>query len=86
MEPTVLRALQWLLVKNRLYKKGDRILTDPETANALIEAGSAIPYEDPPLSARAVRATAEAGLPGMSSDGDPNALVGKLTKHSRRKT
>lgn len=83
-EPVKLRGLMNLLINNRRYRAGDLIELDAEHAQRLIDAGSAIPYEVTPPRARARPLTAEPGLPGLSSDGDPDALVGKAPKRRRR--
>lgn len=80
-----LRSLRYMIVDNQRYAPGDRMNVSPEKAKALLDAGSAIFYEANAPKVRARPVTAQAGLPGRASDGDPDALVGKLPKRSRRK-
>jgi hypothetical protein len=86
---SVLKAKLPVLYASRQYRPGDTLpVTNARLVDAWLESGAAqwADDEDKPRKApKAKPATAEAGLPGKSSDGDPEALVGKVPKRGRRK-
>ena len=79
-----------VLYASMQYRRGDVL---PATRQALVDAwlesgAAAWVDEDAPAKAPAPKAepvTAEPGLAGASSDGDPQALVGKAPKRTRGK-
>lgn len=75
-----------ILYSSRQYRVGDTLpATNPAMVDAWIESGAA-EYKDtvdPEPAPKAKPVAAEAGLPGKSSDGDPEALVGKVSKRGR---
>lgn len=79
-----------VLYRSRQYGAGDRLpANDPAMVDAWLEAGSAV-WEDEdkqtaPQPAKATPKSAPAGLPGHSSDGDPDALIGKVPPRGRGK-
>lgn len=84
-----LKAMLPILYRSTQYDPGDALPADDEaTVAAWLEAGSAKWIEEdediqtPP---KARRKAAPAGLPGKSSDGDPEALVGKVPDRPQRK-
>lgn len=86
MDGAGLFARMALIVEGRRYMPGERIIASPETEKALLEAGSAFFMQELPRHRPRARAvTAEPGLPGLASDGDPDALVGKLTRRGPRR-
>ena len=76
-----------VLYLSRQYRPGDEL---PATDSALVEAwlDSGAAYwaddEDTQTAPKAKAAAAEAGVPGKSSDGDPDALVGKVPPRKKR--
>lgn len=83
-----LRAKIPILYKSRQYRIGETLpATDDRMVKAWIKAGSAFwdEVDVPEKAPKAQPVTAEAGLPGKSSDGDPEALVGKVPKRAPRK-
>ena len=83
-----LRAKLPILYKSQQYRVGDTLpATDDRMIAAWIKAGSAFwdEVDVPEKAPKAQVVTAEAGLPGKSSDGDPEALVGKVPKRAPRK-
>lgn len=83
-----LRAKLPILYKSKQYRVGDTLpATDDRMIAAWIKAGSAFwdEVDVPEKAPKAQVVTAEAGLPGKSSDGDPEALVGKVPKRAPRK-
>lgn len=85
----ILTAKLPVLYASRQYRPGDTLpVTNAMLVDAWLESGAAQWVdEDTPIkkALKAKPATAEAGLPGKSSDGDPEALVGKVPKRGRRK-
>lgn len=83
----ILTAKLPVLYASRQYRPGDTLpVTNARLVDAWLESGAAqwADDEDKPRKApKAKQATAEAGLPGKSSDGDPEALVGKVPKRGR---
>ena len=75
-----------ILYSSRQYSGGDILpATNPVMVDAWIESGAA-EYKDtvdPEPAPKAKPVAAEPGLPGKSSDGDPEALVGKVSKRGR---
>ena len=83
-----LRAKLPILYKSKQYRVGDTLpATDDRMIAAWIKSGAAfwdeVDVHEKEHKAQAV--TAEAALPGKSSDGDPEALVGKVPKRAPRK-
>ena len=86
----ILRAKMPVLYQSRQYGTGDTLpVTNTALVNAWLESGAAEwADEDTTEPKKAVKArpvTAEPGLAGKSSDGDPEALVGKVPKRTRSK-
>lgn len=86
----ILTATRPVLLASIQYKAGDALpCTNEELVAAWIECGSAVWVDEdqtPEAPAPKARpAAAEAGLPGLSSDGDPDALVGKVPARQRKK-
>ena len=84
----ILKAKLPVLYASRQYRPGDTLpVTNAMLVDAWLESGAAqwADDEDKPIkkAPKAKPATAEAGLPGKSSDGDPEALVGKVPKRGR---
>ena len=84
----ILTAKLPVLYASRQYRPGDTLpVTNARLVDAWLESGAAqwADDEDKPIkkAPKAKPATAEAGLPGKSSDGDPEALVGKVPKRGR---
>ncbi len=85
----MLKALRPILYRSTLYGVGDQLPSD-DTAmvEAWIEAGSAAWSDDEETTSTAATAksvTAQPGMPGLSSDGDPDALIGRVPKRGRKK-
>lgn len=75
-----LRALRPVLYRSTQYRAGDALpADDTATVEAWLEAGSAAWIEDEEAvkAPKAKSRTAVAGMPGLSSDGDREALVGR---------
>lgn len=70
------------------YSAGDELPTNNQTMmEAWIASGAAAWVEETTsTSAKAKPATAPSGMFGISSDGDPDALVGRITPTEARKT
>jgi len=84
-----LTAILPVLYCSRQYKPGDTLPgTDERTVEAWLESGAArwIDEESVRHAPKAKLATAEPGKPGKSSDGDPDALVGKVPERAPGKT
>lgn len=84
-----LKAVRPVLYLAHQYGIGDTLpVADGSMVNAWLEAGSAVWTEDeaqaPAPKAKAV--TAPSGMPGISSDGDTEALTGKITPKPERET
>lgn len=84
----ILTAKLPVLYASRQYRPGDTLpVTNARLVDAWLESGAAqwADDEDKPIkkAPKAKPATAEAGLPGKSSDGDPEALVGKVPRRGR---
>ena len=84
----ILKAKLPVLYASRQYRPGDTLpVTNALLVDAWLESGAAqwVDDEDTPTkkAPKAKPVTAEAGLPGKSSDGDPEALVGKVPKRGR---
>lgn len=79
-----------VLYASTQYKRGDALPANKQDMiNAWLKSGAAVwVEEDAPKKAPAPKATAvtaEPGLGGSSTDGDPEALVGKVTKTPQRR-
>lgn len=85
----ILKAKLPILYCSKQYGVGDTLpAVDVKLVNAWLESGAAFWECDTVAQNEAPKArlvTAEPGLPGKSSDGDPDALVGKVTKTPQRK-
>lgn len=85
----MLKALVSILYRSTLYGVGDQLPSDDTSmVDAWIEAGSAVWSDDEETTSTAAIAksvTAQPGMPGMSSDGDPDALIGRVPKRGRKK-
>ena len=86
----MLKARTPILFRSTLYGVGDSLPVDDQSmVNAWIEAGSAAWSDDeepvPEKPAKAKPASATAGMPGLSSDGDPDALIGRVPTRGRKK-
>ena len=83
-----LRAKLPILHHSNQYRVGDALPAgDSALVNAWLESGAAF-WDEVDVHDKAPKAkmmTAEAGLPGKSSDGDPEALVGKVPKTPQRR-
>ncbi len=86
-----LKATRPVLYRSTQYRTGDALPADNEQmVAAWLEYGSAVwAEEDETETATAAPkgklVTAMPGQPGLSSDGDPNALVGKVPEEPARK-
>lgn len=85
----ILTATRSVLYRSVQYEAGDTLPADNQTmVDAWLGSGSAIWKDDeeetkaPP---KAKRATAPPGTTGISSDGDPEARVGRLPDKPERK-
>ena len=81
-----LRAKLPILYASRQYRVGDVLPAGNDSlVSAWLESGAAfweeVEAHEPAPKARLV--TAEPGLPGKASDGDPDALVGKRTRKKK---
>ena len=83
-----------VLYRSVQYEAGDPLPADNSAmVEAWLETGAAFWLDNEAVkeAPKAKPATAQAGLPGKSSDGDPEALVGRVPdkperKRSRKKT
>lgn len=76
-----------VLYLSRQYRPGDELpATDSALVDAWLESGAAYwaDDEDTQAAPKARPAAAEAGMPGNSSDADPEALVGKVPPRKKR--
>jgi len=86
----ILTAMRSVLYRSVQYEAGDALPADnPMMTEAWIKAGSAVWTDEDgktetPKKAR--RATAPPGTNGFSSDGDPEARVGRIPERPDRKT
>ena len=84
-----LRAILPILHRSTQYRPGDTLpADDARTVDAWIEAGSATWVDDEEPAAPAAKAkckTAQPGITGKSSDGDPEALAGRIPDKPERK-
>ena len=86
----MLQACTPILFRSTLYGVGDSLPVDDQSmVAAWIEAGSAKWSDDEetkiaPAIAKSV--TAQPGMPGLSSDGDPEALIGRVPERPKRST
>lgn len=80
-------ALLPILYLAHQYSVGDALpVNDPEMAKIWVENGAAIWKEDAPEKApKAKPVTAVAGMPGESSDGDSDAMTGRLSERKESK-
>ena len=83
-------ALRPVLYLAHQYKTGDELpVNDQSMIEAWLQAGSAKQVEDdqpePKKAAKARPAAAQAGVTGTSSDGDPDAMPGRVPKTTGRK-
>ena len=86
----ILKATRPVLLRNTQYRTGDTLPADNELmVEAWLEAGSAVWTDEdetaPEEAAKAVPVTAPPGQPGLSSDGDPDALIGRVPDKPPRK-
>ena len=86
----MLKAKLPVLYRSTQYKAGDALPADDAAmVEAWLEAGSAAWVDDeepvPEKPAKAKPASATAGMSGLSSDGDPDALIGRVPARGRRK-
>lgn len=81
-----LRARFPVLYASRQYKPGDVLPgTDPALVQAWVDSGAAVWDEtDTYTKEPKVELNYTPGLRGMSSDGDPNAMVGRVTQTPQR--
>ena len=89
---TILKATRPVLFRNTQYEAGDQLPVDNERmVAAWLEFGSAVLVNEDeiapeaPEAAKAKPVTATPGMPGLSSDGDPDALIGKVPDKPERK-
>lgn len=85
---SLLRAKLPILYASKQYRVGDALPAGNEAlVTAWLESGAAYwdEVESHEKAPKATLETAEPGLPGKSSDGDPEALVGKAPKRGRKK-
>lgn len=83
-----LRATRPVLYRSRQYRTGDVLPGDDAAmVEAWIEVGSAawIDDEETTKPPKAKRMAAQPGRTGLSSDGDPEALVGRVPDKPERK-
>ena len=85
-----LKATRPVLLCNTQYEAGDTLPADNDRlVEAWLEAGSAVWKDEeqaaPEEPAKAVPVTAPPGQPGLSSDGDPDALIGRIPDNPPRK-
>lgn len=76
-----------VLYLSRQYRPGDELpATDSALVDAWLESGAAYwaDDEDTQTAPKVTAAAAEAGMPGKSSDADPEALVGKVPPRKKR--
>jgi len=86
----MLKAKLPVLYRSKQYRAGDILPADDAAmVEAWLEAGSAAWVDDeepaPEKPAKAKPASATAGMPGLSSDGDPDALIGRVPARGRGK-
>ena len=83
-----LKASRPVLIGCTQYGAGDQLpVTNEALVCAWLEAGSAVWVDDEDKTAEPVPKAvpvALAGLPGKSSDGDPDALIGKVPQRAHR--
>jgi hypothetical protein len=84
-----LTAMLPVLYRSVQYEAGDALpADDQDTVAAWLDAGSAKWLDDEGAEApvpKAKRKTAQPGLAGLSSDGDHDALVGRIPDEPKRK-
>ena len=83
----MLKALRPVLYLAHQYSVGESLpVNDPEMVDIWIEAGTAVWEEDAEAAApKAIPASALDGMPGESSDGDADALIGRVPVTEERK-
>lgn len=85
----ILTATRSVLFRSMQYEAGDALPADNQTmVDAWLNSRSAVwkdDEEDPATPRKAKRATAPPGTTGISSDGDPEARVGRLPDRPERK-
>jgi hypothetical protein len=78
----MLKSTRPVLYRSKQYNTGDALPADDMAmVEAWLEAGSAVLVSDEEIETekpKAKPASAMAGLPGLSSDGDPDALIGRV--------
>ena len=78
----MLKSARPVLYRSKQYNTGDALPADDMAmVEAWLEAGSAVLVSDEEIETekpKAKPASAMAGLPGLSSDGDPDALIGRV--------
>lgn len=88
MAAAKLIAAQYILHGAKYYAPGEELSTkDAELMQCWLLSGAArlVKTEEPAKKkGKATLQTAEPGLPGKSSDGDPEALTGKVPKTPQR--
>lgn len=83
-----LRARLPVLYRSTQYRPGDVLPADDDAmVAAWLETRAAVWLDDEAVTAapKAKPAAAQAGLTGKSSDGDPEALVGRVSDRPERK-
>ena len=88
---TTLRAILPVLYRSVQYRPGDALPADNQpTVEAWLEFGAAKWIDDEEITKakeapKAEMVSEEPGMEGISSDGDPDALVGKVPKRAPAK-
>ena len=84
----MLKSTRPVLYRSKQYNTGDALPADDMAMDeAWLEAGSAVLVSDEEIETekpKAKPASAMAGLPGLSSDGDPDALIGRVPARPAR--
>lgn len=84
----MLKSTRPVLYRSKQYNTGDALPADDMAmVEAWLEAGSAVLVSDEEIETekpKAKPASAMAGLPGLSSDGDPDALIGRVPARPAR--
>lgn len=85
----ILTAMRSVLYRSTQYEAGDALPADnADMVEAWIQAGSAVwkdEDQETKAPAKARRTTAPPGTQGISSDGDPEARVGRIPDKPERK-
>lgn len=83
-----LRAKLPILYRSKQYEVGNALPADDSAlVEAWLESGAAVWLDDEAVTEapKAKPAAAQPGLTGKSSDGDPEALVGRVPERPERK-